>query len=197
MEDQETVVPEEEVVASEPVAEAPKVEHAEEETKVPLHVVQRERRRRQDAEEELRVLREEKMKTPPVEDESRYESATKEDLGKFKEETIRTIEERNWARSNPDKYQKITDELPQFLKTRPNLALAINAATNRYEEAWELMSAFTPKQQAQIKAKSKSDAPGSPSGIPKSAALNETVDVMRMSDSEFNAWRQQKRGGRR
>lgn len=197
MNDQETVIPEQEDSSSESGAEQPQeaVDVAQErETQVPLHALQRERKKRQEVEEELRFHREQQKKTVQPEDDSRYESATKEDLGKSREETIRIIEERKWARDNPDKYQKITDDLPQFLKIRPNLASAIEASTNRYEEAWDLMSALTPKQQQQLKAKPKSDAPGSPSGIPKSAAMSETVDLMNMSDAEFNSWRSQKRG---
>ena len=204
MEYQETVTPESEVeVSSESLAENPTEAQEvmqEEEQKVPLHALQKERRKRQDLEHEIRLYKEQQEKAAEDEDESRYESATKADLGKNKYETKfelkREIQEESWALENPEKYQKINVELPVFLKLRPNLAPAIEGATNRYKEAWELMSALSPKQKQQLSQKPKPQAPGSPSGIPKAASLNESVDMMRMTDSEFNAWRNQKRGKR-
>tara|TARA_R110002126_G_scaffold3502_10_gene20047 strand:- start:1062 stop:1670 length:609 start_codon:yes stop_codon:yes gene_type:complete len=199
MENQETVKPELEVDrTSEALAEQPQEAQEvvqEEETMVPLHAVQKERRRRQDAEQELRALRDHQAKANEPEDTSRYESATKEDLGNAKSAWKRELNEENWARENPDKFQKINDDLPEFLKLRPNLASAIDESANRYAEAWELMSKLTPKQQQQqqIAQKPKAPAPGSPSGIPKAASMSETVDLMNMSDSEFNSWRQQRR----
>lgn len=57
------------------------------------------------------------------------------------------------------------------------------------------MDKLTPKQKAALKpaAVAKKDAPGNPAAIPKAAALNQAVDVMTMSDSEFAAWRQAQR----
>jgi len=199
MEYQETVEPEQVVdeAASEANAEQPQEaqEASQEETMVPLHAVQKERRRRQEAEQELKAFREQQQQAAEP-DESRYESATKEDLGKAKSALKREIQEENWARENPDLYRRINDELPEFLKLRPNLASAIEASSNRYEEAWTLMNALSPKKQQQVAQKSKPQAPGSPSGVPKAAAMSENVDLMNMSDSEFNSWRQQRRGRR-
>jgi len=195
MSDQETVEPEqdESVSTYDQLVEEPQETQdvEQEETRVPLHALQKERRKRQEAEERANFL--EQQKKTAEQDESRYDSATKEDLSKTQNETIRIIEERKWVRDNPEKCKKIDDELPQFLKNRPNLASAIEASTNRYEEAWDLMSALTPKQQKKVMSQ-KQEAPGSPSGIPKSAALSETVDLMNMTDTEFNSWRLQKRG---
>ena len=202
MNDQETVIPEQEVdtTASESFAEQPQEAQAaerEEETMVPLHAVQKERRRRQEAEQELKFFREQQAKAAEPDDDSRYESATKEDLGKAKLALKREIQEENWARENPDKFQKINDDLPEFLKMRPNLASAIEGSTNRYAEAWVLMNALSPKQQQQMTQKPKAQqAPGSPAGVPKAAAMSENVDLMNMSDTEFNTWRQQQRGKR-
>jgi len=109
----------------------------------------------------------------------------------LKKITLSTSQQKKWIKDNPEKYEKINEYLPQFLKQRPNLASAINSASNRYEEAYELMDKLTPKQQQQFKAPAvpKKEAPGSPSGIPKAAALNQAVDVMGMNDTEFAAWR--------
>ena len=201
MEEQETVVPEQEQtdLVSEPVAEQPQEAHEEaheEVTQIPLHALQAERRKRQESEQELRFLREQQAKAAEPDDESRYESATKEDLGKTKSELKREIQEESWVKENPDKFNKVEEGLRDFLKLRPNLAPAIEASTNRYEEAWTLMNALTPKQQQQAVQKPKPQAPGSPAGVPKAAAMSEAVDLMNMSDSEFNSWRQQRRGRR-
>ncbi len=180
----------------------PQEQNQEAETKeerVPLSALQKERRKRQEAEQELKVYRDHQLnsvKAKPVEeDESRFESATKGDLGKTKEEIIRAVEERNWIKQNPERYEEVNEKLAAFLKQRPNLASAIDGASNRFEEAWELMDKLSPKQKASLTVKSplKKDAPGSPSGMPKAAALNQAVDVMSMSESEFAAYREAKR----
>ena len=199
MYDQETVNPEADVeVPVESFAEQPQeaqeVEQ-EEAQHVPLHALQKERKKRQEAEQRIQFYEQQQQQAAEP-DESRYESATKEDLGKAKSALKREIQEENWARENPEMYRRINDELPEFLKLRPNLAPAIESATNRYVEAWELMTKLSPKQQQQVAQKPKQQAPGSPSGVPKAAAMSEKVDLMNMSDSEFNTWRSQRRGRR-
>jgi hypothetical protein len=109
-------------------------------------------------------------------------------------EAVRMAEERSWIRNNREKAEKVDELLADFLKQRPNLASAIKDAPNRYEEAWTLMEALTPRQQQQIKAPIvKKEAPNAPGGIPKATAMNQAVDVMTMSDSEFTAWRQEQK----
>lgn len=171
-----------------------------EKTMVPLSALQKLREKKKELELELqwerqRNAQQRQPEAPQEEDNSRYESATKEDLTRSQDEAIRRIEEKMWIRQNPEKYEMINDQLPTFLKQRPNLALAINHSSNRYEEAYLLMTALTPKQQSQLKKESapKREAPHSPSGISKAAALSETVDVMGMSDAEFSAWRNAKK----
>lgn len=197
--DEETVTPHEEniesVDTSEPEVNEPEIEQEEQpkETQVPLSALQKERRKRQEAEIENRLLKEQQNKKPesvPEPDESRYESATKEDLGKTEREILRKVEERSWIKHNPDKFEKVNELLTEFLKRRPNLAAAIEGATNRYEEAWELMDKLSPKEAKQIsKPQVKKDAPGSPTGVSKAAVLNQAVDVMSMDDAEFAQWR--------
>lgn len=171
-------------------------------TMVPLSALQKLREKKKELELELQWERQRNAQAqaqapkPPEDDNSRYESATREDLSRSRDETVRDIEERLWVRQNPEKKQKIDEYLPTFLKQRPNLALAINQAPNRYEEAYTLMEALTPKQQTQLKKDSsppKKEAPNAPGGVPKAAALNEVADVMNMSDAEFYAWRQSKK----
>jgi len=206
MNDEEDVNPQ-----MEQVAEAPEMEQVDEmseqleqipqesKTQVPLSALQKERKKRQELELELQWerdrQRQQKVAPPPEEDNSRYESATKEDLSRSQEEAIRIIEEKLWVKNNPEKFEKVNELLPNFLKQRPNLASAINSATNRYEEAFILMEALTPRQHEQIKKapQVKKDAPGSPGGVPKSAVLNQAVDIMSMNDADYNQWRQSQR----
>jgi hypothetical protein len=172
-------------------------EKAHEKTMVPLSALQKLREKKKELELELQWERQrnaqqaQASQKPPEEDNSRYESATREDLSRSQEEAVRIIEEKLWIKQNPEKFEKVQEYLPQFLKQRPNLASAINLASNRYEEAYELMDKLTPKQQQQLAKPQppKKEAPNAPGGVPKAAALNETIDVMSMSDSEFAAWR--------
>jgi len=178
-------------------ADAPAQEQVKEE-QVPLSALQKERRKRQEIEQELRWHKEQMMakKPDPAQepDESLFEAATKEDLGKVKQQVLRDVQESNWIKANPEKAAEINEKLAEFLKQRPNLAPAIEGAQNRYEEAWELMDKLSPKQKAALRpAPVRKDAPGNPAAIPKAAALNEVMDFSKMSDSEFNAWRQSKR----
>lgn len=205
--DEETVNPQDEIAEeiADPVVQEEAVEtepeKAQEQQKVPLSALHKERRKRQEIELENKWLKEQQARKPETvqePDESRYESATKEDLSKQEREIIRKVEERSWIKQNPERYEKVSELLPEFLKRRPNLAAAIEGASNRYEEAWELMTALTPKEQQKMKtaAAPKKDAPGSPSSVPKGAAMNQAVDVMSMSDAEFSSWRQSQKRNR-
>jgi|SRR5210317_499460 len=205
-------------VIEEAAAEVPEVQEAEQteqmeeasqeavERQVPLSAVQKERKRRQDAEAasqraqiELQYYKEQmsKKQSEPEEDETEYESATRAELKRsaqqIKEETMRDIEERLWVKANPEKKRMVDEDLAEFLQQRPNLAGAVASASNRYEEAFMLMQALTPKQQAALKPVAKQQAPGSPQGVPKAAGVNQATDVMQMSDEEYRAWRQTKR----
>ena len=201
VEPQETAEPIEQIVeeaqAEQVVQEEPIQDEKPEKTMIPLSVAQKLREQKRELELELQWERQRNSQAvaqkPPEEDNSRFESATREDLSKSQDEAIRVIEERLWIKQNPEKYERVNQDLQQFLKQRPNLASAIGSASNRYEEAYTLMEALSAKEQQQIAKKSapvaKKPAPNSPGGVPKAAALNEAVDVMTMSDTEFAAWR--------
>ena len=176
------------------------VQEEAKEQNVPLSALQKERKKRQDAEAELKMYREHQLKQmqqpeTQEEDESQYEPVTKAELKKQEAQMLRNVEERVWIRQNPEKAEVINEKLTNFLKQRPNLAAAIEAAPNRYEEAWELMDKLSLKQKEVLKSQPaiKRDTPNSPSGVPKAAAMNQAVDVMSMTDSEFAAWRKSKR----
>jgi len=175
-------------------------EEPDKEQNVPLSALQKERRKRQDAESELKMYREHQLKqmqgnNPQEEDESQYEPVTKAELSKYKDQMVRDVDEKTWIRQNPEKAEIINEKLAKFLKLRPNLAAAIEAAPNRYEEAWDLLDKLSPKQKAVLNSSqaTKKIAPNSPSGIPKAAAINQTVEFSSMTDKEFNAWRDSKR----
>lgn len=200
--EEESVPLHEEQVSAEEVVESMQQDVAEdtrpevreqEEKRVPLSALQKERKKRQELEMQIeweRQQRNQPQQAPKEEDTSRYESATKEDLSRSQHEAVRIIEEKIWIKNNPEKFERVDEYLEEFLKQRPNLRSAIRDATNRYEEAFTLMEALTPKQKQQLKAPTpKKDAPGNPASVPKGAALNQAIDVMSMSDHEFTAWR--------
>jgi hypothetical protein len=174
---------------------------------VPLHELQKLREKKRELELQLQWEQQRnaeymkynpQQKQPePEEDNSRYESATREDLSRSQGELMRHVEESIWAKQNPEKYEYVNENLPKFLKQRPNLASAIGSSTNRYEEAYTLMDALTPKENKIAKSNPqvapKKVAPNSPGGVPKATALNNAVDVMNMSDKEFAEWRSSQR----
>lgn len=206
MTDTESV--EEVVEAVEPIAEE-QVEavldqpEVAQEKQVPLSALHKERSRRQEIEQELKWYKENiqhKTAKEPEPDETQYEPVSKKDLnqslGKSEREIMRAVEEKMWIKANPERAAKVDQELPEFLKNRPHYVSAISESPNRYEEAWELMDRFNPRPQQKIGMRAaplKKEAPGSVSSMPKAAAMNQAVDVMSMSDSEFSDWRKTQR----
>lgn len=169
----------------------------EHEKTVPLSAHLKERKKRQQLQEELEYYKKQAQQKPEQQEDdySKYESVTREELGKYQFETIRAVRESDWAENYPERMAIVEAELEDFLKQRPNLGPAINSAPNRYKEAWELMNALSPRKQVAKSAVSK-EAPRSPGTVPKAAALNEAIDVMNMSDAEFRNWAKSKRGRR-
>lgn len=175
-----------------------------EKAKVPLHVVQKLRDKKKEIELELQWQKQktaeleaamQKQQLPKEDDSSKYESATRADLSQSQMDAVRIVEERLWIRQNPEKFEMVSQNLEKFLQQRPNLRSAIKDSFNRYEEAYDLMTNLNPQKQQPAKTQSqpKKEAPNSPGGVPKAAAMNEAVDVMNMSDQEFSAWRASKR----
>lgn len=199
MEEQEVEVSGEEVVAEmqQDAVDAPESQEPKE-TMVPLSALQKERKKRQELElmtdwqkQQMQQLQQMQRPVEPIDDTSKYESATKEDLGKSREEIIRQVEENIWIKANPEKAQYVDANLPQFLNQRRNLTSAIRDSSNRYEEAYTLMEALTPKQKQQLRTDPvpKKQAPNSPANVPKGASLQAAVDVMSMNDTEYRSWR--------
>jgi len=161
---------------------------AVEETMVPISALKKERKKRQQIQQELEKRA--SQQKPVEEDYSRYESVTKEELGKNNFELKREVREEDWSKNFPDRATQLEENLEEFLQQRPNLALAIQGSSNRLQEAWELMEALRPKK-TQVKRQNQ-DVPKAPGTVPKSAALNNAIDLMSMSDSEFRDWRKGK-----
>lgn len=168
---------------------------------VPLSVLQNERRKKQEARNDATYQQQQNMQLQqqlsqqePEDDSAKYESATKEDLVNSQQEAVRIIDERNWIRNNPEKYETFNQDLKEFLTERPYYASSINSAPNRYEVGSTLMEKFAAAPQQPVKAPPvKKAAPNSPGSVPKSAALNAGVDVMSMNDVEYNTWRKAQR----
>lgn len=181
----------------------------EKEQHVPLSALQKERKKRQEAEQRNRLYEEmqaqalrdrQQSETQPQEDETQYEAVTKGELASYEKKLMQQMEEKSWMRQNPEKTAEIHEKLTDFLNQRPNLKFAIEVAPNRYEEAWNLMNALTPKQKLALKpnAQIKKEAPGSPNALPKATGMNQAIDLMSMNDSEFLQWRKaQKASARR
>jgi hypothetical protein len=178
------------------------VETSESKTMVPLSVLAKERAKKKELELEIQWYKQKEAQAaapaaPQEDDSSRYESATREDVRFSRAQTVRDVREELWMEKYPERAERVNSELKEFLKLKPNLRTAIAESTNRYEEAYTLMEALSPKQQ-KIIAKpaanvAKKEAPNAPGGVPKAAALNEAVDVMSMSDKEFSEWKASKK----
>lgn len=172
----------------------------EKQEQVPLHVLQKERRKRQELEERNRALEEIQLKylqsmqektQPAEEDESGYEPVLKnewrKELPNLEAQMMRNFEEKMWIKNNSDLAEVVAEKLGDFLKQKPYYAAAIKESSNRYETAWEIMDKFTPKKVE--KPREPANAPNSPSSIPKSGAINATVEFSKMSDAEYREYR--------
>lgn len=192
----------------EPSEATESTQEEQKEEQIPLRVLQKERKKRQEAEmraqwveERLNQLTKQIDKgqaQAQAEDETNYEAVTKGDLKQYsqteRQEIIRTIKEEDWAKQYPEKVELVNEKLPELLKQKPQLSYAIINSTNRYEEAWDqLMGHGKIEQPKPAEKKRAAEAPGSPASMPKSAGVNQAMNLMDMSDAEFNKWRSTKR----
>lgn len=178
-------------------------EELEEVKHVPLRVLQKERRKRQELEARLAVIEEQQrnMQNATSDEEDEYETLTKKEYKDREKELLRRLEEKqrlkeenSWITRNPDKAEVIDEKLEEFLKNRPNFVSVVQNASNRYEQAWELLEKFTPQKNV-TKAKPVKNIPKAVNKVSKISAMNTNVDLMSMTDDEYFAWRraQQKR----
>lgn len=181
-----------------PVEAIPREEvkqEGEEEKMVPLSALQKERKKKQEIERENRILRDYQLKQAQQQepDYSQQEPVNREELASTLQQFAKTTREETWRAQNPDKMEVIEEHLEDLLKQRPHLAAAIKASPNSYEEAWELVKGNIQPKRREAPPRQERQAPNSPAGVSKSAAMGEAIDVMKMSDAEFNAWRAAKR----
>lgn len=177
-------------------------------TMIPLSALQKQRTKTKEMELENQWLKQQlqQQRQPakePEDDYSKHEAATKGEvdtsLNNVAFETKREIREELWSEQNQEKKDFVDENLTEFLKQRPNLAQAIKSSPNRYSEAYELMTKLSnnyPTQKAPAQkaaAPAKRVSPNSPASLPKSAQMSSDVDVMGMSDKDFQAWRDSKR----
>jgi hypothetical protein len=185
------------------VVETNEVVEKKEETTVPLSALQKERKKRQEAEYRAQWLEEQTQKAQkpqelPEDDDTLYEAVTKKELAEYgdssKAQIVRTIREEDWASNNPDKLEVVNEKLTELLKQKPHLAYAIQSATNRYSEAWDqLVGHGKVATKAKPEQKAKVQAPLSPAQVPKSAGVNQAMNLSDMTDEQYNQWRMEKR----
>lgn len=180
---------------------------------IPISALQRERKKKQEA--ELRAIKaEERAKLleegllergqahEDLNDNDDEEFITRGDYKKREAETVAMIvrqsEEKSWIKNNPDKMEIIEEKFEEFLKQKPHFVSSLEKSNNRYEDAWHLLSSYyrvsdSKKQNATRMNTQRADmpqnmAPQSPAGIPKSAGIDQAVNVMKMTDKEYDAW---------
>lgn len=191
---EETVNPQQEQVQEEAqVQNEQQVEEAQkEEQMVPLSALQKERKKRQEIEYRLQWEAEQRNKQPAEEYEDPYEQEEKQKLQAMETRIFQKLNETSWERDNPDKVEIINEKLPEFLKRKPHFIEALNRSPNRYEDAWMMMEGHieAPRRKSMPPPP---PTPQSPAAVSKAAAMNQAMDVMKMSDKEFNEWRKSKR----
>jgi len=167
---------------------------------VPLKTFIKQKKRGQELEAQNRMLQEQmaqlmnQRQQAPQEDDSRYETLTKGDYDSQrnidKEEIKRDVREEEWKERNAREAIYVDEHLQELLEEKPHLAYAIANSKNRYQEAWDQLKGHGKVQTAEKREPVKEiEAPASPASRPKSAGVNQTIDVMGMTDKEFNEWR--------
>jgi len=188
----------------EAAAESREGEQREPQT-VPLEAVQSERERRQRAEDEARVLREnlnlllaQQRQRPEEQPQySKDDVVTYGDLENIlskKEQTMRmSIEELRMTQRHPDYQEVVTKYLPEVLKTNPGLRNSLEQ-TQDYELAYHLAKNSEAYKAANKTVKRNSDAErivqnsqraGSLSSVGQTSPINEAKRYRDMSDQEF------------
>lgn len=198
-------------VAEENVDETAKPDEKPE-RQVPLEALEAERRKRQEAEAQNRILREfaesknqAQMQTQEEDSEDDEELVNRKDLKNFhqkltKEELMvmrREIAEETYKDSNPERIKSINANLKEILERKPWLADTIAAAPNRYARAYEIVQDYMPQvaeKRSQATQGKKiienSQKPGSPIAVGKTQQLS-GADYLKSiaGTSEFRDYR--------
>lgn len=165
----------------------------EEKRQVPLEALQAERRKRQEAEQNMHTYQElikrmdaERNQKAQEPDEDDEDLVSKRDLKAFQKNLTteqffalkREIAEETFKETNPQAIRDINSSLKQILEQKPWLADSIEKATNRYARAYEIVQDYKPllsgksiQKDAGAKVIENAKKPGSPASTAKSSQL--------------------------
>lgn len=180
---------------------------SKEKRQVPLDALEAERRKRQEAEyqakwyaqqiAQLQSQGTQKQKKEPEEDE--YTRQIKEEIRRDLHIETQSRLEARYLADHPEVADAIQSKLAPILQKKPHLSYAIQHAENRYAEAMDIISKYSPQpaNDAVKKQIEKSKTmPGSPAstGKPGGISKSEMLDRMVKNKREFSQYRAKLRG---
>jgi len=138
---------EEVLASSEPEVEAVGQVPADEPKMVPLQALEAERRKRQDAEAQARLLQDymDRSKVPVQEPEPEEDAEELLNRGQFRQEqqaSKREIREEIYKDINPKAMEQINLHLQKIIDKKPWLADSIKGSENRYARAYEIVEDY-------------------------------------------------------
>jgi hypothetical protein len=179
---------------------------------VPLTALTAERKKRQETENQVRLLAEYVNKLKSAEQDQQPEEEDPEDWvtnQRFKEtqnQTKQEIMEEMYLQMNPDALPKINKYLTQIIEQKPWLADSVKTATNRYARAYEIVNDYghmvEPKRNSQAQADAarvvqNANKPKSPVATGKSAKMSNTEYLKSIAGTkEFREYRNKVRQGK-
>ena len=160
---------------------------------VPLEALEKERKKRQEAEVQARLYEElvkraqEEKKAPAEDSEDDEELVNRKDLKQFHQRLTqeefaaikREVAEETFKESRPEAVKMVNDHLKDILEKKPWLADSIQNAPNRYARAYEIVQDYMPqvkqatsKSQEAKKIIENASKPGSPAAAGKPQNLS-------------------------
>jgi len=178
---------------------------------VPLEALEKERKKRQEAEVQVRLYEElakrakEAQAAPEENPEDDEELVNRGDLRQFHKKLTsqefqaikREVAEETFKESRPEAIQLVNSHLKEILEKKPWLADSIENAPNRYARAYEIVQDYMPqviakntKSSEAKKIVENASKPGSPAAAGKSQNLN-SADYLRSiaGTKEFGEYR--------
>lgn len=178
---------------------------------VPLEALEKERKKRQDLEvqvrlyEELKKQAQESKETSEANPEDDEELVNRKELKQFHQKLTqqefaqikREIAEETFKESQPEAIKMVNSHLKEILEKKPWLADSIQNAPNRYARAYEIVQDYMPqagkasaKSQEAKKIIENASKPGSPASAGKSQNLS-GADYLKSigGTKEFNEYR--------
>lgn len=184
-----------------------KVETESQQRMVPLEALEAERKRRQEAELQIRLKEELEKKAKEIEPEDGDELVNRNELRQFHQKLTREelavlkreIAEETFKDTQPDAIKAINTHLKEILEKRPWLAESISNAPNRYARAYEIVTDYVPQLTAKKsvvtdakKIIENAQKPGSPAGVGKSGQLSGSDYLKSIAGTkEFREYRKQ------